>query len=85
MQATIKIDVSELDYRFFKKLKNLFKNETIEISINTDAKSSPKESKEEYFNRINSALERISKNENTIEFTSENFDELVKEYSIGQK
>jgi hypothetical protein len=84
MQATIKIKASELDYSFFKKLKSLFKNETIEISVDTNIKNTQKETKEEYLQRIDRALERIQKNENTFEFSEESFNELVEKYSSNQ-
>ena len=36
MQATFRIKASELDYSFIKKLKKAFKDEILEIKIDTD-------------------------------------------------
>lgn len=77
MQATIKINESELDYSFFKKLKTLFKGGEFEIGIKTQKDLL----QEEYRKKIDKSIENIERGENLIEYSGEEFESLITKLS----
>ena len=74
MNATIKLDASELNMNFIESLKKLFENKYLEISIN--AINKPKE-KIFYSSELLNAASDIKDNKNTKSFSLEEF----KQYS----
>lgn len=68
MEATFKIKESEFDYAFFKKLKALFRGQDLEIDVKTINL---------YPKQLNAAIEDVEHNRNLVEFTIEEYDNLV--------
>ena len=73
MQALIRIKASELDMNFVEKIKTLFKDEVLEIGINTERLSK----EENYSNELNQAIENVERNENLVAFTGGEFEQLA--------
>lgn len=81
MEAIFKIEESELNYAFLKKIKSFFKGRTIEIGIkDLETSSHVQESEAQYFAKIDAAIERIEKGEGIV-FSADEFDEMVENYS----
>ena len=80
MEAVFRVKVSEIDEAFLKVIKSLFiKDREIEVTFNSsiDFDLYKHESKEEYFNRLNKAIENVENGVNLVSFTEKEFDELT--------
>lgn len=76
MDALIKVSSSEFNEELFKKIKLLIKsvgNAEITISVNNLGR---KESKEEYWNRLNKSAAEIKKGKGVI-FTMDELDKYI--------
>jgi hypothetical protein len=78
METVFKLKATELDSSFVKTIKNLFKDQEIEISIRT-AKDET-----EYLlssvankNQLIKAIEQIKNNQNLVSFSGEEFEDLA--------
>jgi len=81
MQTTYRLKVSELSSDFLKSVKSLFKKDAeIEITVSNfdDFGLNKTETKEEYWARINKAIDNVEKGKNLIRFTGDEFEELTK-------
>lgn len=76
MQAVFYIKASEIDASFIKKLKALFKDAVLEIGVNTERNNQADQRQ-----TLNSSIQNIEKEENLIEFSGEEFNELVRKLS----
>lgn len=86
MQTVIKVKVSELYTDFLAAIKTLFRREQeveITISATNDFGLTKPETKEEYLNRLNRAIENIEKGK-VVVFSPEELDNL-NEQLISEK
>ncbi|WP_276504871.1 hypothetical protein [Terrimonas pollutisoli] len=79
MDAVFHIKAGEFDENFFNQLKSLLKSKkNLEITIAISEEQSKdilrKETKEEYFSRLNRAIDNLNKGK-AISFTSKEFDD----------
>ena len=80
MESTFIIARSELNKNFLTGIKSLFKDSRmlqITVSDSEDFGLYDKETREEYFTRLEKANENLNNGTNVIEFSSEEFEELV--------
>ncbi|MCF8374398.1 MAG: hypothetical protein K9H64_22445 [Bacteroidales bacterium] len=81
MEAVFRLKVSEIDEAFLKVIKSLFvKDKEIEVTFNssTGIDLFEHESREQYFNRLDKAIENVENGVNLVSFSEEEFDELTK-------
>jgi hypothetical protein len=78
MEATFLVKKSELTPDFLEVLKNIEGSEYLHITA-TPSKLYKKETKEEYLERIDKAIDNIE-NGSRIEFTEEQFETFVNKY-----
>lgn len=86
MQTVLRIKVSDLDTDFLAAIKTLFRREQeIEITISPahDFDLTKTETKEEYLNRLNKAIENVEQGK-VVVLSSEELDNLNKQL-IGEK
>jgi hypothetical protein len=78
MVTTFKISASEFNDAIVEKIKMLFKDDDSEvvISVRSKKKGFPKETREEYFARINRALDDLDNRRNVVSYTVEEFEKL---------
>ncbi len=78
MTTTFKISASEFNDALVEKIKMLFQGDDSEvvISVRSKKKGFPKETKEAYFSRINTALDHLDAKRGTVSFTVEEFEKL---------
>ncbi len=86
MQAVIKIKPAELTNELIDNIKRMFgetKNIEITISVQdvTPKTSLYEQTKEEYVQRLNTAIENIKNNHNQVVFTMEEFEEFAESLS----
>jgi hypothetical protein len=76
MVTTFKISAAEFNEAVIEKIKMLFNGDDSEvvISVRSKKKGFPKETREEYFSRINRALDNLDKKQGTVSFTVEEFE-----------
>ena len=87
METVIRLKPSELTPDFIDKVRSLFKNdEAIEISISSvsDFGLTKKEGKKGYEDRVNRAIKNIEENKDTISFSEDEFESLVKDLPISK-
>jgi len=80
METTIKISPRELTPSWLKKVKALFEEEEkLEITIKpvTDVAYMLNENTEGYISRLNSAIQNLESNKDTVTFTKEEFEKLI--------
>ena len=80
MEAAYRLNVTELP-DFMKALKALFKKEAVlEVTVNTIPKNSLayKETREEYFARIDQSIKDLDERKNVVSFTGEEFEKHFK-------
>lgn len=71
MQATIKINESELDYKFFKKLKSLFRNRTFTIDV--------EELSDKYLSELSEAIDDVEAERNLVAFTGDEYLKMIED------
>lgn len=79
METTLRIKVSELDTDLLNSIKSLFKDDreiNLTISSATDFDLNQKETKEEYFARLNKAITNLDEGQG-VTYTEEELSELV--------
>jgi hypothetical protein len=78
MVTTFKINAAEFNESVIEKIKNLFRDEDSEvvISVRSKKRGFPKETREEYFARINRALDNLDNKRGTVTFTVDEFEKL---------
>jgi hypothetical protein len=76
MVTTFKISAAEFNEAVIEKIKMLFNGDDSEvvISVRSKKKGFPKETREEYFSRINRALDNLDNNKGIVSFTVEEFE-----------
>ena len=87
METVIRIKPSELTPDFIDKVKSLFKDDkAIEISFSSisDFGLTKKESQKGYEDRVNRAIKNIEENKDTISFSEDEFESLVKDLPISK-
>jgi hypothetical protein len=79
MEAIIKLKLSELKADLLGVIQKMFNGQSVEIEIHVRHAPSvlTKETKEEYRLRIERAVQNIEKGENVVQFTGEEFEELM--------
>jgi hypothetical protein len=80
MEATIKISPEELTPSLLKKIKVLFENEDkLEITIKSASARdlTLNESREEYYTRVNSAIDNLQSNTDTITLSRDEYEKLI--------
>lgn len=80
MQAVFTISAAEFDLKLFEKIKNLFQdNSGLELVISVRTKSSPKqnESRDEYFDRLEKALENVTLDRDSVNLSVEEWQNLA--------
>ncbi len=80
MEATIKLKLNEITPDFIKNLKTLFgSDKQVQITIQSlaDHKLNTKETKEEYFARINNTLRKLQEGK-AIYFSEQELDEYAR-------
>ena len=81
MEVNLKIQTSEFSQDIIDKIRQFISlngESDVTISIKPKKKKSfPKESKEEYFNRLDKAIDNLENNRNSIVFTTTEFQELA--------
>ena len=81
MEVNLKIQTSEFSQDIIDKIRQFISlNGESDVTINIrpkKKKSFPKESKEEYFNRLDKAIDNLENNRNSIVFTTTEFQELA--------
>lgn len=96
MVTTFKINAAEFNDTIVEKIKTLFKDDDSEvvISVRSKKRGFPKETREEYFARINRSLDNLDSRRETVTvedlirqqnykgFDREGFDKLVAELNI---
>lgn len=96
MVTTFKINAAEFNDTIVEKIKTLFKDDDSEvvISVRSKKRGFPKETREEYFARINRSLDNLDSRRGTVTvedlireqnykgFDREGFDKLVAELNI---
>ena len=83
MEAVFHIKADEFDERFFNQIKSLLNTkENLEITIAISEEQSKgilrKETREEYFNRLNTAIENLNKGIG-VSLTEEEFENFSKQ------
>ncbi|MBK9735212.1 MAG: hypothetical protein IPO92_09700 [Saprospiraceae bacterium] len=81
MDSTFILRSDELDLKFLESIRSLYHDAQmiqITISKSTDLNIGKKETKEEYFQRLEKAARAVDEG-NKISFTPDEFDELVNE------
>ena len=73
MQALIRIKASELDLAFIEKIKALFRNEVLEIGINTERSAKLSDD----VTKLNKAIENVEHDQNLVAFTGDKFEQLA--------
>lgn len=84
MQTVVRLKLSELNSDFIKTIKALFKKEKeLDIFISSvNDKSFPElETKENYEQRLNKAIDNAEKGKHLISFTEEEFEEYTRSLS----
>ena len=84
METIFRIKPNELTLDFLEKVKTLFNDENvIEISITpvSDFGLTKKESRKEYKNRVSKAIKNLETNRNTVSFSEDEFESLIKAYT----
>jgi hypothetical protein len=78
MVTTFKINASEFNETVIDKIKTLFRDDDSEvvISVRSKKRGFPKETREEYFSRINRALDNLDNKRGLVSFTVEEFEHL---------
>jgi len=80
MEATLKIHTTELSQEVFEKIQQFIRvNGESEVIINVRPKKKkgfPKESKEDYFARIDRALDNLDQQRNVVEFSLKEFEAI---------
>lgn len=78
MVTTFKISASEFNDAIVEKIKTFFNGDDSEvvISVHSKKKGFPKETREEYFSRIDRALDNLDKKRGTVSFTVDEFEKL---------
>jgi len=80
MEATLKIHTTELSQEVFEKIQQFIRvNGESEVIINVRPKKKkgfPKESREDYFARIDRALDNLDQQRNVVEFSLKEFEAL---------
>ena len=78
MVTTFKINAAEFNDSIVEKIKTLFKDDDSEvvISVRSKKRGFPKETREEYFARINRSLDNLDSRRGTVAFTVEEFENL---------
>lgn len=79
MESTFQIKILELDSNFIEGIKKLFGNEReiqITVSSSTDFGLNIKESNEEYFNRLETALKNLKEKKNVVSLSEDELDEF---------
>ena len=80
MEATIKISPEELTPTLLKKIKVLFENEDkLEITIKSASirDFTLNESREKYNTRVNSAIDNLESNTDTITLSRDEYEKLI--------
>jgi uncharacterized Fe-S cluster-containing radical SAM superfamily protein len=80
METTFVLQKEELTIGFLEGLKKMFKNSNrlqISVSNSEDFDLYKKETKEDYFNRLEKAIESVEKNK--ISFTEKEFEAFIKD------
>jgi len=81
MQAVFTISAAEFDLKLFEKIKSLFQEnkEGVElvISVRTKPSLQQHESRDEYFNRLERALENVTLDRDTVNLTVEEWQSLA--------
>ncbi len=83
METTFVIKESDLNDNFISAIKKLFnKRGTLQITItdNEDFGLYKTETAEEFINRVNSRIQDLNKNVNTVSFSPASFDDFVKDH-----
>jgi hypothetical protein len=78
MVTTFKISASEFNDAIVEKIKMMFTGDDNEvvISVRPKKKRFPKETRDEYFSRINRSLDLLDKKQGTVSFSVEEFEKL---------
>jgi hypothetical protein len=78
MVTTFKISASEFNDAIVEKIKTFFNGDDSEvvISVRSKKKGFPKETREEYFSRINTALDNLDNKRGIVSFTTEDFEKI---------
>ena len=81
MEVNLKIQTSEFSQDIIDKIRQFISlngESDVTISIRPKKKKSfPKETREEYFNRLDNAIDNLENNRNLVAFTTTEFQELV--------
>lgn len=81
METVFRLKVSELNTGLIKALQSIFQNTgEVEIIVHPVAKSLNKqvETRDEYWARINRAIDDVENDRNVVSFTGDEFEALVK-------
>jgi DNA relaxase NicK len=78
MVTTFRISAAEFNDAIIEKIKMMFTGDDNEvvISVRPKKKGFPKETREEYFSRINRSLDALDKKQGTVSFSVEEFEKL---------
>ena len=79
MVTTFKINAAEFNDSIVEKIKMLFKDDDSEvvISVRSKKRGFPKETREEYFARINRSLDSLDNRHGMVAFTVEEFEKFT--------
>ncbi len=78
MDTVYRIKISELGMDFIHSMQLLFKKaDEVEIIVHK-TKTKKKETREEYWKRIDRAIEDVKNNRNLIRFTGEEYEAMMK-------
>ena len=79
METVYRLKVSELGMDFIHSLKTLFKNaDELDIIVHKTKALNKKETREEYWARIDRAINDVKNNRNLIRFTGEEYEAMMK-------
>ncbi|MCC6280367.1 MAG: hypothetical protein IT262_07200 [Saprospiraceae bacterium] len=81
VQATFTISAEDFNDEIFEKIKTYLKGQQafVTISIQKEPSASPKkETREEYFERLDKSIAELEHGEKMVSFTVEEFEEFVK-------
>jgi DNA relaxase NicK len=78
MITTFKISAAEFNDAIIEKIKMMFTGDDNEvvISVRSKKKEFPKETRDDYFSRINRALDALDNKQGTVSFSAEEFEKL---------
>lgn len=81
VQATFTISAEDFNDEIFEKIKTYLKGQQafVTISIQKEPSASPKkETRKEYFERLDKSIAELEQGEKMVSFTVEEFEEFVK-------